>query len=122
MIHYAPAENLEHIDVALIDRAEHEIDMAAYVLTDWAVMQALTRAADRGVTVRVYLDRTQFAEREPEKPSRDLPERPGVEIRTKHEPTAPMHLKCYQIDGGCCAQAPRPSSRIGRTTWRKEAL
>jgi hypothetical protein len=34
IIHYAPAENLEHIDVALIDRAEHEIDMAAYVLTD----------------------------------------------------------------------------------------
>jgi hypothetical protein len=31
VIHYAPAENLEHLDVALIDRAEHEIDMAAYV-------------------------------------------------------------------------------------------
>jgi hypothetical protein len=31
-IHYAPGENLEHIDVALIDRAEREIDMAAYVL------------------------------------------------------------------------------------------
>ena len=46
IIHYAPAENLEHVDVALIDRAEHEIDMAAYVLTDWPVMQALTRAAD----------------------------------------------------------------------------
>jgi phosphatidylserine/phosphatidylglycerophosphate/cardiolipin synthase-like enzyme len=51
-IHYAPIENLEHIDVALIDRAEHEIDMAAYVLTDWPVMQALTRAADRGVAIR----------------------------------------------------------------------
>ena len=51
-IHYAPAENLEHVDVALIDRAEHEIDMAAYVLTDWPVMQALTRAADRGVKDR----------------------------------------------------------------------
>jgi phosphatidylserine/phosphatidylglycerophosphate/cardiolipin synthase-like enzyme len=46
IIHYAPTENLEHIDVALIDRAEREIDMAAYVLTDWPVMQALTRAAD----------------------------------------------------------------------------
>jgi len=30
--------------VALIDRAKHEIDMAAYVLTDWPVIQALTRA------------------------------------------------------------------------------
>ena len=55
VIHYALAENLEHVDVALIDRAEHEIDLAAYVLTDWPVMQALTRAADRGVKVRVYL-------------------------------------------------------------------
>ena len=43
VIHYAPAEPLEHIDVALIDRAEHEIDTD--VLTDWPVMQALTRAA-----------------------------------------------------------------------------
>jgi phosphatidylserine/phosphatidylglycerophosphate/cardiolipin synthase-like enzyme len=51
-----PAENLEHVDDALIDRAEHEIDMAAYVLTDWAVMLALTRAANRGVKVSIYLD------------------------------------------------------------------
>jgi phosphatidylserine/phosphatidylglycerophosphate/cardiolipin synthase-like enzyme len=42
--------------VALIDRAEHEIDLAAYVLTDRPVMQARTRAADRGVKVCVYLD------------------------------------------------------------------
>ena len=47
-IHYAPAENLEHIDVELIDSAKHEIDFAAYVLTDWPVMQALKRAAERG--------------------------------------------------------------------------
>jgi phosphatidylserine/phosphatidylglycerophosphate/cardiolipin synthase-like enzyme len=67
-IHYAPAENLEHVDVALIDGAEHEIDLAAYVLTDWPIMQALTRAADRGVKVRIYLDGPQFAERRFVKP------------------------------------------------------
>jgi phosphatidylserine/phosphatidylglycerophosphate/cardiolipin synthase-like enzyme len=33
-VHYATAENLEHIDVELIDSARHEIDFAAYVLTD----------------------------------------------------------------------------------------
>jgi phosphatidylserine/phosphatidylglycerophosphate/cardiolipin synthase-like enzyme len=64
-IHYAPAENLERIDVALIDKAAQEIDMAAYVLTDWPVLQALTRAADRGVKVRIYLDGVQLAERSP---------------------------------------------------------
>jgi phosphatidylserine/phosphatidylglycerophosphate/cardiolipin synthase-like enzyme len=97
--HYASAENLEHIDVALIDRAEHEIDMAAYVLTDWPVMQALTRTADRGVAIRIYLDGTQLAERKPAKVFNDLAETPGVEIRTKHKHTMPMQLKSYQIDG-----------------------
>ena len=48
VIHYSPGENLEHVDVTLIDRAQREIDMAAYVLTDWPILQALTRAADRG--------------------------------------------------------------------------
>jgi hypothetical protein len=43
--HYAPAENLEHVDVALIDRAEHEIDMAVYVLTDWPPSVALRSAS-----------------------------------------------------------------------------
>ena len=64
-IHYAQAENLEQVDVELIDSAKHEIDFVAYVVTDWPVMQALIRAADRGVNVRIYLDGTQPAEREP---------------------------------------------------------
>jgi phosphatidylserine/phosphatidylglycerophosphate/cardiolipin synthase-like enzyme len=98
-VHYAPAENLEHIDVSLIDTAKHEIDFAAYVLTDWPVMQALERAADRGVKVRIYLDGTQLAEREPAKVFHDLAETPGVEIRVKRSRGAPMHLKSYEIDG-----------------------
>jgi phosphatidylserine/phosphatidylglycerophosphate/cardiolipin synthase-like enzyme len=94
-----PDENLEHVDVALIDSAEHEIDMAAYVLTDWPVMQALTRAADRGVAIRIYLDATQLAEREARKVFNELAETPGVEIRIKHKNSDLMHLKRYQIDG-----------------------
>jgi phosphatidylserine/phosphatidylglycerophosphate/cardiolipin synthase-like enzyme len=102
VIHYAPAENLEHlehIDVALIDTAKHEIDFAACVLTDWPVMQALECAADRGVKVRIYRDGTQFAEREPTRVFQDLAQTPGVEIRIKRSHGAPMHLKSYQIDG-----------------------
>jgi phosphatidylserine/phosphatidylglycerophosphate/cardiolipin synthase-like enzyme len=63
-VHYAPAENLEHIDIPPIDIARQEIDLAAYVVTDWTIIQALTRAANRGVTVRICLDGTQLAERE----------------------------------------------------------
>jgi phosphatidylserine/phosphatidylglycerophosphate/cardiolipin synthase-like enzyme len=85
--------------VALIDTARHKIDMAAYVLTDWPIMLALTRAADRGVKVRIYLDGTQLGEREPAKAFRDLAETPTVEIRANRDHGAPMHLKSYQIDG-----------------------
>jgi phosphatidylserine/phosphatidylglycerophosphate/cardiolipin synthase-like enzyme len=97
-LHYAPAENLERLDAALIDSAKQEIDLAAYVLTDWPVMRALTRAADRGVKVRIYLDGVQLAEREPAKVFQELAATHGVEIRTKR-PHTPMHLKSYQIDG-----------------------
>ncbi len=99
VIHYSPTENLEHVDVGLIDRAERDIDMAAYVLTDWPIIEALTHAADRGVKVRIYLDGAQLAEREPAKVFNDLAETPGVEVKTKRERGAPMHLKSYQIDG-----------------------
>jgi phosphatidylserine/phosphatidylglycerophosphate/cardiolipin synthase-like enzyme len=99
VVHYGPAENLEHIDVGLIDRATHDIDMAAYVLTDWPVMLALTRAADRGVNVRLYLDGGQLAQRSPAAAFADLAITPDVEIRVKPARKPPMHLKSYQIDG-----------------------
>jgi len=98
-IHYAPAENLEHIDVALIDGAQREIDLAAYVLTDWPVLQALTRAADRGVKLRIYLDGGQIDQRVPTRPFEDLAATPDVEIRVKPARAPLMHLKSYQIDG-----------------------
>ena len=42
-IHYAPRENLENVDVQEIGRAELSIDMAAYVLSDPQIIEALTR-------------------------------------------------------------------------------
>jgi phosphatidylserine/phosphatidylglycerophosphate/cardiolipin synthase-like enzyme len=47
----------------------------------------------------IYLDGAQLAEREPAKVFQDLAETPTVEIRTKRDHGAPMHLKSYQIDG-----------------------
>ena len=83
----------------MIDCAQREIDLAAYVLTDWPILQALTRAADRGVAIRIYLDGTQLADRGPAKVFNDLAETPGVEIRIKRKSSDLMHLKSYQIDG-----------------------
>jgi phosphatidylserine/phosphatidylglycerophosphate/cardiolipin synthase-like enzyme len=81
------------------DTARQEIDLAAYVLTDWPVIEALARAANRGVKVRIYLDRTQLAEHTSARPFLELVEAPGVETRTKRQNGTPMHLKSYQIDG-----------------------
>jgi phosphatidylserine/phosphatidylglycerophosphate/cardiolipin synthase-like enzyme len=49
--------------------------------------------------VRIYLDGAQLAEREPAMVFHDLATTPGVEIRTKRDHGAPMHLKSYEIDG-----------------------
>jgi phosphatidylserine/phosphatidylglycerophosphate/cardiolipin synthase-like enzyme len=51
------------------------------------------------VKVRIYLDGSQLAEREPARVFQDLAQTPGVEIRIKRSHGAPMHLKSYQIDG-----------------------
>ena len=113
-IHYAPAENLERVDVALIDTARQEIDLAAYVLTDWPVIEALARAANRGVKVRIYLHRTQLAEHTSARPFLELVEAPGVETRTKRQNGTPMHLKSYQIDGRVLRTGAVIAREIGR--------
>ncbi|MGH6863594.1 MAG: phospholipase D-like domain-containing protein [Methylocella sp.] len=99
VIHYAPVENLEQADVALIDRAAHDIDIAAYVLTDWPVMSALIRAAGRGVKIRIYMDGRRIGEREPTPLFRELLATPDIDVRFKRPRSPLMHLKSYQIDG-----------------------
>ncbi|HUZ91399.1 MAG TPA: phospholipase D-like domain-containing protein [Methylocella sp.] len=97
VVHYVGGEKLS--DVALIDRAGHEIDMAAYELRDWTIIQALMRASDRGVKVRIYLDGAQPAGRESTKAFDDLANKSGVEMRIKHDRSTLMHLNSYLIDG-----------------------
>jgi phosphatidylserine/phosphatidylglycerophosphate/cardiolipin synthase-like enzyme len=60
-IHYGPGEDLERIDVGLLREAAKQIDMAAYVLTDRAVVEALRQAAERGVKVRIWRDASEAA-------------------------------------------------------------
>jgi phosphatidylserine/phosphatidylglycerophosphate/cardiolipin synthase-like enzyme len=95
-IHYAPTENLEAIDVALLGNAEHCIDMAAYVLSDAAVIEALGDAADRGVAVRLYFDHGEFESHAGE--LADLLSKTGVEARVKPSGVL-MHMKAYAVDG-----------------------
>jgi phosphatidylserine/phosphatidylglycerophosphate/cardiolipin synthase-like enzyme len=102
---YAPGENLEAMDTTAIASAASSIDIAAYSLTDPAIVDALAAKAKQGVKVRIYLDRGELqAEcRGDITCSRVALSRliglPGVEIRVKFSKVL-MHLKSYQIDGG----------------------
>ncbi len=90
-IRYAPVENLERVDVELLHSARTKIDLAAYSLTDWAVIDALIDAHRCGVVLRIVLDPSQ------QHAFDRLREITGG-IRMK-APGPYMHLKSYSIDG-----------------------
>lgn len=89
-IHYSPTENLERLDVALLRAARAKIDLAAYVLTDWPIIDALIDARRRGVVVRVVLDPGQASDL-------DRLREMSQSLRTSL-PGPFMHLKSYSID------------------------
>jgi phosphatidylserine/phosphatidylglycerophosphate/cardiolipin synthase-like enzyme len=99
-IHYAPRENLESLDAREIGRAQLSVDMAAYVLSDFEVIEALISAAERGVVIRLYLDRSQFSEHGPTRGGliEALLAHPNVAARVKGEGVL-MHSKAYAVDG-----------------------
>jgi phosphatidylserine/phosphatidylglycerophosphate/cardiolipin synthase-like enzyme len=114
-IHYSPEEDLERIDVVLIGSAHARLDMAAYVLTDQAVIQALARAAARGVKVRVWRDEGMAEKIERDSVEARLGALPGVEL-SANEPGAPlMHLKGYCIDGRTLRTGSANFSKSGET-------
>jgi phosphatidylserine/phosphatidylglycerophosphate/cardiolipin synthase-like enzyme len=99
-IHYAPTENLEKIDSDLIRSSVHSIDLAAYVLTDMAVIEALTEAANRGVQIRLYLDGSSRSPGLRIQSALDhLFHLPQVSLKIKPAQMAIMHLKGFVIDG-----------------------
>ena len=90
-IHYAPVENLELVDVALLKSARSKIDLTAFSLTDWPVIDALVDAHRRGVVVRVVLDPSE---------QHALDRLTEVSDGIRMKPPGPyMHLKSYSIDG-----------------------
>jgi phosphatidylserine/phosphatidylglycerophosphate/cardiolipin synthase-like enzyme len=97
-IHYAPGEDLETIDVALLHEAANQIDMAAHVLTDRAVIDASREAAVRGVKVRIWRD-ANMAERVGDVDiEAQLGGRVGLEIRSNAPGGEFMRLKGYCVD------------------------
>ena len=122
-VHYAPRENLESLDARQIGRAELSIDMAAYVLSDPRIIEALIDAAERGVLIRLYLDRSQFAEHEHTRggPIEALLAHPNVVARVKGEGVL-MHLKAYAVDGAVLRTGSGNFSRSGLASQDNDAI
>ncbi len=116
---YAPTDNLEAIDVTLIGGALRSIDMAAYVLTDVAIVAALDMAAARGVAVRLYRDGGGVNAQPMPGPLgvvyNRLAARRNVEIRYKADPAPFMHLKAYLVDGALLREGAGNFSHSGLT-------
>jgi phosphatidylserine/phosphatidylglycerophosphate/cardiolipin synthase-like enzyme len=122
-IHYAPRENLESLDAREIGLAGLSIDMAAYVLSDPRIIEALTAAAERGVLIRLYLDRSQFAEHGPTRGGliEALLAHPNVVARVKGEGVL-MHLKAYAVDGAVLRTGSGNFSRSGLASQDNDAI
>ena len=58
-IYFSLYNNPELIIINNIDNAKEFINIAMYTFTDREIAQAIIRAKDRGVNIRIYLDRSQ---------------------------------------------------------------
>jgi phosphatidylserine/phosphatidylglycerophosphate/cardiolipin synthase-like enzyme len=100
---YSPDQNLEQADVVEIAVAQKTVDLAAFSLTDQAIVDALVDRAAHGVAIRIYLDRGELqAECRGDATCARIPLHAliglkGVEIRVKHSKVL-MHLKSYCVD------------------------
>ena len=89
------------IDARVLGKARKTIDIAAYVLTSWLVINAIASAAKHGAAVRLYVDGSQAgnADMSPDGPFGTLLRLGNITVKQKRVGAAPMHLKSYCVDG-----------------------
>jgi phosphatidylserine/phosphatidylglycerophosphate/cardiolipin synthase-like enzyme len=120
--HFSPAENLEQLDAATLQRAQRTLDVAMYAFTDKYLAEELRDAARRGVKVRLYRDRSQYEQEQRNAREHNdacatdlLRGDPNLEIRIKADRgRAIMHLKAYLVDGALL--------RDGSANWSPSGL
>ena len=113
-IHYAPAEDLEHIDARLIEQTSgNHLDIAMYAFTDVRIARAVVDAANRGVKVDIYRDDEQFAQEQRREPYvLDMFRgNPNISIRVKNSRVL-MHIKGWS-DGNMLREGSANWSRSG---------
>ena len=97
---YSPVDNLERSELVQLDTATRTIDIAMYSFTDRYLAEELAALARKGVRIRVYRDREQFAQEMQwgTGTTTGILLAAGVEVRVKGARDL-MHLKSYAVDG-----------------------
>jgi phosphatidylserine/phosphatidylglycerophosphate/cardiolipin synthase-like enzyme len=102
-IYTSPEMNLGEIDREIIDQVGSggSINFAAFILSDYSIMNALRSAAQRGAHVRLYLDPEELSRLRlsPDHPFVKLTQTHGVETRVKAGSEGLMHMKAYSVSG-----------------------
>lgn len=111
---FAPETNLERSELDVLETARVSVDVAMYSFTDRELAEELGRLARRGVHVRVYRDRSEYAHEEQRGLSVvSMLLSAGVEVRIKGANDL-MHLKSYAVDGTVL--------RTGSANWSPTGL
>lgn len=58
-VYFSHVDDIQAVIVLTINAAEESIDVTMYTFTDLILANALSDAKDRGVVIRIYLDRSQ---------------------------------------------------------------
>ncbi len=116
-VFYSPDSNLEQLDIREISLATRTIDIAMYSFTDRNIGNALLAAADRGVIVRIYRDKTQILDRNDQ--TKRMLINPNIHVRIKNNNRYNiMHLKAYVIDGEMLREGSANWSPAGEGAWK----
>lgn len=94
-VYFSHVDDIQAIILLKINSAEDSIDIAMYTFTDFALARALAKAKERGVKVRIYLDRSQVKAKYGQ--SRYLAQN-ELDVRISSN-SAIMHNKFAIIDG-----------------------
>jgi phosphatidylserine/phosphatidylglycerophosphate/cardiolipin synthase-like enzyme len=102
-IYTSPEMNLGEVDREIIDQvgSRGSINFAAFILSDYSIMNALRSAALRGAHIRLYLDPEELTRLRlsSDHPFVKLIHTRGVETRVKASAEGLMHMKAYSISG-----------------------
>jgi phosphatidylserine/phosphatidylglycerophosphate/cardiolipin synthase-like enzyme len=99
-LYLSPQENLETLDIAAINSAKSTLDIAMYAFTDKPIANALIAAANRGVKIRLYRDKTQVKDKNDVLKKTNLLQAPSIKVKVKNNQFWNiMHLKAYLVDG-----------------------